>query len=185
VGSQSGVRAAVFAISLVAAASKFALSPLCAIADERFVYRSEEGRFSVDLPVESPSVRELSGSKLSMTDNDVLHSVVSDGAEFAIETHDIPRVAKFLLTSRYILDRSVESMLEDIGAREVDSAKISFLGQPALEVEFEDFDEEFTGRLLLVLADRRLYMVTVQHPSSVDPPRFVAPFFESFSFWLE
>lgn len=174
-----------FAVSLVAAVSKLAISPLCATADERFVYRSEEGRFSVDLPAEPPSVRELSGSKLSMTDNDVLHSVVSDGAEFAVEIHDIPRVAKFLLTNRYILDRSVESMLEDIGAREVDSAEISFLGQPAREVEFENSDQEFTGRLLLVLADRRLYMVTVQHPQSVDPPTSVAPFFESFSFWLE
>jgi len=120
-----------------------------------------------------------------MTDNDVLHSVVSDGAEFAIETHDIPRVAKFLLTNRYILDRSVESMLEDIGAREIDSAEISFLGQSAREVEFEDSDQKFAGRLLLVLAGRRLYMVTVQHPPSVDPPRFAAPFFASFSFWLE
>jgi hypothetical protein len=175
----------VFAILLVAAVSEFALAPLCATADERFVYRSEEGRFTVDLPVGSPSVRELSGSKLSMTDNNVLHSVVADGAEFAVETHDIPRVAKFMLTNRYILDRSVEGMLEDIGAREIDSTEVSFQGQPAREVEFEDSNQEFTGRLLLVLADRRLYMVTVQHPLSVDPPLFVAPFFESFSFWLE
>jgi len=156
-----------------------------ATAGEPFAYRSESGRFSVDLPAEPPSVRELTGSKFSITDNDVLHSVVADGAEFAIEIHDIPRIAKLLMTSRYILDRSVAGMLEDIGAREVDSAEAFFQGEPAREVAYEIPDRAFTGRLLLVLAERRLYLVSVQHPRTIDPPGSVAPFFESFSFWLE
>ena len=156
-----------------------------ATAGEPFAYRSEAGRFSVDLPAESPSVHELTGSKFSITDNNVLHSVVAEGAEFAIEIHDIPLIAKLLLTSHYILDRSVEGMLEDIGAREVDSAEATFQGKPAREVAYEIPDRAFTGKLLLVLAERRLYLVTVQHPRTIDPPGSVAPFFESFSFWLE
>jgi hypothetical protein len=156
-----------------------------ATAGESFAYRSEAGRFSVDLPAEPPSVRELTGSKFSITDNNVLHTVVADGAEFAIEIHDIPRIAKLLMTSRYILDRSVAGMLEDIGAREVDSAEASFQGEPAREVAYEIPDRAFTGRLLLVLAERRLYLVSVQHPRTIDPPGSVAPFFESFSFWFE
>jgi len=83
------------------------------------------------------------------------------------------------------LDRSVEGMLEDIGAREVDSAEATFQGKPAREVAYEIPDRAFTGKLLLVLAERRLYLVTVQHPRTIDPPGSVAPFFESFSFWLE
>jgi hypothetical protein len=156
-----------------------------ATAGEPFAYRSEAGRFSVDLPAEPPSVRELTGSKFSITDNNVLHTVVADGAEFAIEIHDIPRIAKLLMTSRYILDRSVAGMLEDIGAREVDSAEASFQGEPAREVTYEIPDRAFTGRLLLVLAERRLYLVSVQHSRSIAPPGSIAPFFESFSFWLE
>jgi hypothetical protein len=171
--------------AIALAVSMFALAPIRATAGEPFVYRSEAGRFSVDLPAESPSVRELTGSKFSMTENDVLHTVIAEGVEYAVEIHDIPRIADLLLPSHYILDRSVEGMLEDIGAREVDSAEASFLGQPAREVAYEIPDRAFTGRLLLVLAERRLYMVSVQHPQSVAPPGSIAPFFESFSFWLE
>ncbi len=56
-----------------------------ATAGEPFAYRSEAGRFSVDLPAESVSVRELTGSKFSITDNNVLHSVVAEGAENRLE----------------------------------------------------------------------------------------------------
>ncbi len=174
-----------FSIAFAVAFSTFAFAPMRATAGEPFAYRSEVGRFSVDLPAESPSVRELSASKFSITDNNVLHTVVAEGAEFAIEIHDIPRIAKLLMTSRYILDRSVAGMLEDIGAREIDSAEVTFQGAPAREVAFEISDRAFTGRSLLILAERRLYMVSVQHPQSVAPPGSIAPFFESFSFWLE
>ncbi len=174
-----------FAIAFSVASSASALAPMRATAGEPYAYRSEDGRFSVDLPGESPSVRELSESKFPITDNDVLHTVFAEGAEFSIEIHDIPRISKLLLTSRYILDRSVAGMLEDIGAREIDSAEVTFQGAPAREVAFEILDRAFTGRSLLILAERRLYMVSVQHPRSIAPPGSVAPFFESFSFWLE
>jgi hypothetical protein len=156
-----------------------------AAAGELFAYRSEAGRFSVDFPAESPSVEEMSESKFSITDNDVRHTVFADGAEFAVEIHDIPRISQLLLTSHYVLERSVEGMLEDIGAREIDSTETSLQGQPAREVIFETTDPPAVGRLLLVLAGRRLYMVSVRHPRSLDPPDTAARFFESFSFWLE
>jgi len=153
-------------------------------AGEHFAYRSEAGRFSVDFPGEPPSVRELSGSKFSITSNDVLHIAFVGDTEFAVEIHDIPRVAKLLLSSDYILERTVRGMLEDIGGREVDSVETHLQGEPAREVGFEIPDRELTGRLLLVLAGRRLYLVSVQHPRSIGPLGSIAPFFESFSFWL-
>jgi hypothetical protein len=161
------------------------LTPMRAAAGEPFAYRSEAGRFSIDLPAESPSIDELTGSKFSITDNDVRHTVFAEGAEFAVEIHDIPRVAEFLLTSRYVLDRSAKGMLEDIGARTVDSVDISVQGQPAREVVFEIPDQDFTGRLLLVLAGRRLYMVSVRHPQTIEPTGAIVSFFGSFSFWFE
>jgi hypothetical protein len=169
----------------VVALSTTCLAPMRATADEPVTYRSEAGRFSVDFPAESPSVRELTGSKFSITDNNALHTVLAEEVEHSVEIHDIPRIAKLLLTSDYILDRSVEGMLEDMGAREVDSAEASFQGMPAREVVFENTDRALTGRLLAVLAERRLYLVTVQHPQSISPPGSIAPFFESFSFWIE
>jgi hypothetical protein len=176
-----GVRFA--AIALVVSSS--ALAPIHATAEDLFVYRSEAGRFSVDLPAEAPSISELTGSKFSITDNDARHTVFAEGAEYAVEIHDIPRVAEILLTSRYVLERTVKGMLDDIGAREVDSVEVSLQGKPAREVAFEIPDRAFKGRLLLVLAGRRLYLVSVRHPQSIDPPGAIAPFFDSFSFWLE
>jgi hypothetical protein len=173
----------VVALALVILTS--ALTPMRATAGERFVYRSEAGRFSVDLPAGSPSIDELTGSKFSITDNDVRHTVFAEGAEFAVEIHDIPRVAEFMLTSRYVLERSAKGMLEDIGARAVDSVDVSVQGQPAREVAFEIPDQDFTGRLLLVLAGRRLYLVSVRHPQAIEPSGAIASFFESFSFWFE
>ena len=171
--------------SLALAIAAAALSPVDAAAGDFRPYRSETGRFSVEFPGGLPSIRELSGSKFSITGNDVRHTVFAEGAEFAVEIHDIPRVAKLLLTSHYILERTVKGMLEDIGARELDSAEVSFQGEPAREVAFEIPDREITGRLLLILAGRRLYLVSVRHPQSIAPPGSIAPFLERFSFWLE
>ncbi len=182
---QPSARFFALAIAFVIAILTSALTPMRAAAGERFAYRSETGRFSVDLPAEFPSIDELTGSKFSITNNDVRHTVFAEGAEFAVEIHDIPRVAEFLLTSHYVLERSVKGMLEDIGARELNSAEVSLQGEPAREVVFEIPDREFTGRLLLILAGRRLYLVSVRHPRSVDPPGAIAQFFESFSFWFE
>jgi len=182
---QPTVHVVALTIAFAVAFSAITFTPMRATAGEPFAYRSEAGRFSVDLPAESPSVHELTGSKFSITDNNVLHTVFAEGAEFSIEIHDIPRIAELLLSSHYILDRSVAGMLEDIGAREVGSTEASFQGKPAREVVFEIPERAFTGRSLLVLAERRLYLVSVQHPRSIPPPGSIAPFFESFSFWLE
>ncbi len=170
-------------LALVITAVAFSL--LDASAGDLHPYRSETGRFSVDFPGESLSIRELSGSRFSITDNDVRHTVFAEGVEFAVEIHDIPRIAKLLLTTHYILDRTVKGMLEDIGAREVNSVETSLQGEPAREVAFEIPDRELTGRLLLVLAERRLYLVSMRHPQSIDPPGSITSFLESFSFWLE
>jgi hypothetical protein len=184
---QPGVRIATLAVAFVIAlaVSTSTFSPMRATADDLVVYRPEAGRFSIDLPGESPSVRELTGPKFSMTSNDVQHTAFVGDTEFAVEIHDIPRVAEFLLSSTYILERAVKGMLDDIGGREVDSVEASLQGEPAREVRFEIPDRKLTGNLLLVLAGRRLYLVTVQHPESIEPPSATAPFFESFSFWLE
>ncbi|HXV37165.1 MAG TPA: hypothetical protein VEC18_08445 [Myxococcota bacterium] len=167
------------------AAAAFALAPSSAFGDEAHRYRSEPGRFHVELPARSASVAEMEGSKFSITDNDVRHTAFAHGAEFAVEIHDIPRFAEFLLTSRYILDRTVEGMFEDIGARGLASVDVERHGAPAREVAFEIPERDVVGELLVVLADERLYLVTVRHPRSVEPPSTAARFFESFYFWRE
>ena len=163
----------------------FAIAPSIAFADETHRYRSEPGRFHVELPARSVSVAEMEGSKFSITDNDARHTAFAHGAEFAVEIHDIPRFAELLLTSHYILDRTVAGMFDDIGAHALDSADVERQGAPAREVAFEIPERDVVGRLLVVLADERLYLVTIRHPRSLEPPDAAARFFESFSFWID
>ena len=183
---QPSVRVVTLA-ALVVAVSTSALAPMRATAGELFAYRSEAGRFSVDLPGESPSVRELSGSKFSITSNDVQHTAFVGDTEFAVEIHDIPRVAKLLLSSDYILERSRQRVCSRIlvVARSILWRPLS-RESPRARSGSRSRIENSRAELLLVLAGRRLYLVTVQHPRIDRTSRAaIAPFFESFSFWLE
>lgn len=184
---QPGVRGAALALAsaLGFALATSALAPVRSNASDFHPYRSETGRFSVDFPGGSPIVRELTGSKFLMTDNDVNYAVITEGVEFSVEIHDIPRFAELVLTDHYILEESVSGKLEDIGAREVDASEASLQGESAREVVFEAPDRAFTGKLLLVLAQRRLYLVTVLHPPTLGPQDASGRFFGSFSFWPE
>lgn len=172
-------------LALVLALSASLLAHSSATAEERFAYRSEIGRFSVDFPSASLSVDELTGPQFTITDNNLRHTVFVDEAEFVVEIHDIPRLAEILLTSHYVLERAAEGMLDDIGGRELDSTEASVQEQPAREVAFEIPDRAIEGRLLSVLVGRRLYLVSVRYPQSIEAPEASAPFFESFLFWLE
>ncbi len=184
---QPRVRAAALAIALQVALSTIGLASLCFSADDSHPerYRSDFARFSVEFPGGSPVVRELEGTQFTMTGNDVNYAAISAGVEFSVEIHDVPRFAKLMLTDHYILDESVSGKLEDIGARKLDVVETSIQGEPAREVVFEALDRTFKGRMSLVLADRRLYLVGVLHPSSLDPGETSARFIKSFSFWLE
>jgi len=182
----SDARRLVYLIALGFAVSNGTLAPLGSAAGELRTYRSEAGRFRVDFPGASdPTVIELEGNNFAMTKNNFNYSVVSEGIEFSVEIHDIPRVARLMLSSDYILDQSVSGKLSDMNAREVDVVGTSFQGEPAREVVFAASDETFAGRMLLVLADRRIYLVGVLHPPSRDTREFSARFFESFSFWSD
>lgn len=175
------------AAALAAALATIGLAPVLSSADEPrpHHYRSDFGRFSVEFPGGSPVVRELEGTQFTMTGNDVNYAAMLAGVEYSVEIHDVPRFAKLMLTDHYILDQSVTGKLDDIGARRLDVVETSIQGKPAREVVFEALDRTFTGRMSLVLADRRLYLVGVLRPASLDSQDAGARFFESFSFWLE
>ncbi len=168
-----------------AIALALAVSSPVAAEDDLHAFRSEDGRFSIDFPGEAPRERELEGEKFTFTDNNIRYELDVENAEFAVEIHDVPRAASALLPSRFIIENAKSGLLEDIGGREVDSAVVSRLEQPGRLVTFEIPEEEVTGKLLLVLAKSRLYLVTVRHPEDDDPPMSFSSFFESFEFWFE
>ena len=102
-----------------------------------------------------------------------------------MELHDIPKAAAWLLTDEFVLKQAAKGMLDDIGGRELQAQSASRQDQPARRVSFELPDREARGDVLLVLVDRRLYLVSAHHPVEQDPPVTFARFLESFRFWLE
>ena len=176
-------------------AAGFGLALLCAIvsivddrtatASDLFDFRSDSGRFRIGFPGMAPASRNMPAAKFASTTNNVLHEVRVDETEFAVELHDIPRVAAMLLTHDFILERAKEGLLADIGAREVTSRDVSRQHHPARRVHYEVPDQGLQGELLLVLAKRRLYLVSAHYPTRHDPPATLSTFLESFEFWLE
>lgn len=160
-------------------------APSRAGTGEPLAFRSDDGRFSILFPENPPETEELRGERFSVTDNNARHAVELRGAEFAVEIHDIPRAAAMVLSSSFILDRAKLGMLGDMGAEEIDSKSISRQAQPGRLVRFAVPDRGLVGQLLMVLARRRLYLVSVRHRAEEQPPASYAPFFESFEFWLE
>ncbi len=150
-----------------------------------FEFRSDSGRFRVGFPGMAPASRNLSTSKFTSTTHTVLHEVTIEETEFAVELHDIPQVAAMFLTHDFILDRAKAGMLEDIGARELASEEVSQQQQPARRVHYELPDRGLKGEALLVLAERRLYLVSAHHPRKLEPPVSFSTFLASFEFWLD
>ena len=161
------------------------LLPMDGFAGELFDFHSEPGRFKIGFPGDAPASRALSGDKFSATDNDAYHVVEVDEAKFSVELHDIPRVASMLLTDDFVLEQAAKGMLNDIGGRQLEARRASRQDQPARWISFEIPDREVRGDVLLVLADRRLYLVSSHHPVEQHPPVSFAKFLESFRFWLE
>ena len=172
-------------VGALAALASALLLPADGSAGELFDFRSEPGRFRIGFPGDSPTSRAMSGDKFSTTDNDARHVVEVDEAEFSVELHDIPRVAAMLLSDEFVLQQAARGMLDDLGGRQLAARRASRQDQPARWVSFEIPDREVRGDVLLVLAERRLYLVSSSHPVEQHPPVTFAKFLESFRFWLE
>ena len=90
-----------------------------------------------------------------------------------------------LLSRAFILERATAGVLADIGARELTSRVVSRQQHPARRVHYEVPELGLVGELLLVLAERRLYLVSAHHPTQAEPAVSVSTFLDSFEFWLE
>lgn len=154
-------------------------------ADDLYAFRSEPGRFKIGFPGELPRSTALSGEKFNTTDNDEHHVVEIEDARFSVELHDIPRAASLLLTDDFVLEQAAKGLLDDMGAQPIESASASRQDHPARWVSFEIPERHVRGDVMIVLADRRLYLVSARHPVERDPPISFGKFLESFRFWLE
>lgn len=183
-----GRRVASKVASKVASGIGIAVVLLCladAHAGDPLRFRSESGRFLIGFPGGAPQRVDLSAEKFTLTTNNVQHLTRVDDARFAVEMHDIPRAASMFLSDEFVIEQAVRGMLDDMGGRELRSDPTERQNQPARRVAFELPDSGMRGDLLLVLAKRRLYLVTTVYPAQSEPPVPFDRYVDSFEFWLE
>ena len=173
----------------------FSLALLCSVsclvldrtasASDLFDFRSDSGRFRIGFPGMAPVSRNLSTAKFTATTNNILHEVTIGETEFAVEIHDIPRIAAMLLTEDFILESAKDGMLEDIEALELSSGEVSRQQHPARRARYEVPERGLEGELLIVLVKRRLYFVSAHYPTQNKPPVTFSTFLDGFEFWLD
>lgn len=147
---------------------------------------SETGRFQVELPadpLEEPDEEHftllgpVTGEKYTLRSGDLV---------LAVEVRDIPALARTLVPTDSILEKTREGVIDDMGAVEVQERHVTLGGLPA-----RDFVYRIPGqppvfeRALAVLVGRRLYLVTGQAAGRPGSSPELEHFFGSFRFWSE
>jgi len=106
-------------------------------------------------------------------------------ALLAVELHEIPPVAASFISDDMILDQARDSLLRDVDGTLLESRALEFSGAPARDFVYRlPGRTQLAERVLAVLVERRLYLVTgMARAPSGDPQ--VARFLASFRCWRE
>ena len=179
---------------LLAAASALSMTVVAATADldvsksrnggeEWIAFRSERGRFAVELPGSPEEIRDTRatlGGGVHWTE----YRTVRDATELRVEHHDLPWLAKFLLSRDALLKRAKHDLVAEEHGLELSSAVASVQGYPAREVSFQvRADPDLAGDAIFVLVGRRLYVLVVLGPQAERDASVLDRFFASFEIW--
>jgi len=153
-------------------------------------YVSEAGRFSVELPDQprqSHWTRNTWGGEVESAE----FGVETDDVRLRIETHDMPRIARWVMSPLDLLKRASRGLMDDDGGEVVGTRKFEVQNHPAWEVSYriadspeDDFAE--TGAIGLarfVLVADRVYLLSTVHRSGRAPEAAITRFLDSFQFW--
>ncbi|MCH7680623.1 hypothetical protein IID10_14870, partial [candidate division KSB1 bacterium] len=108
-----------------------------------------------------------------------------------IETHDMPRLARWVMSPLDLLKRASRGLLDDDGGEVVGTRKFEVQNHPAWEVSYwiaDSPEDDFaaTGAIGLarfVLVADRVYLLSTVHRSGRAPEAAITRFLDSFQFW--
>jgi hypothetical protein len=134
-------------------------------------FKSQEGRFSVDMPGTPQSQQRLQGDIVVK----IVQVVEGRAGAFSLSYNDLPEVGPAGATLAQVLDQ-VGTMGKEVGAR----TQIRVQGHPGLETEFEIQGGHAWYRTVLV--GKRLYQMNVfaQGPTKSSYAPRARRFFDSF-----
>jgi hypothetical protein len=146
------------------------------------VFAPADGRFAVELPGQPVIERDSHWTPVGSVVMTKYWLRVGDSL-LAVEMHDIPPVASALVSDDRILDGAREGVLHDVSGTQIEGKSLTYQGAPARDFRYRlPGEARLEERVLAVLVERRLYLVTgmARAPES-DPD--VARFFASFRCW--
>jgi hypothetical protein len=147
-------------------------------------FAPDGARFAVELP-EAPAIeRDSTWTPVGSVHMTKYWLRVGD-ALLAVEQHDIPPVAASFISDEMILDQARDSLLRDVDGTLIESRAVEFQGAPARDFRYRlPGEARLEERVLAVLVERRLYLVTgMARAPGADPQ--VVRFFGSFRCWRE
>ena len=168
--------------ALLGLALAFAAFAATARAAEWTDFTPDGGRFVVALPGRPAVERDSNWTPVGYVYMTKYWLRVGD-ALVAVEVHDIPPVASALISDDRILDQARDALLRDVDGTLIEGRATVFQGAPARDFLYRlPGPAQLLERVLAVLVDRRLYVVTgMARAPTVEPD--VSRFFASFRYW--
>lgn len=146
-------------------------------------FRSPESRFSVSVP-SAPEVTTKTHPTIVGPVRETRYAAGFGETVVAIELHELPRIAVFLLPTGAILDRAREELVKATGGRVIASRDATHRGHSARELTYEIPQQPILKeRALLVLVEHRLYIAFATWPEGSQAGPAAARVFESFEIW--
>jgi hypothetical protein len=139
------------------------------------------GGFSIEMPGEPSSERDEHFTPVGSV-VETKHWLAVEGAELAVETHDIPTLAAAMMSDAMLLDQARDGVIENEGGTAITSHELEFEGAPARAFTYRYPGEPLRlERVLTVLVGARIYLLTGTGADPSGHPA-VARFFDSFTF---
>jgi hypothetical protein len=149
------------------------------------VFSPAEGRFAVELPGPPALERDARLTPVGYV-HQTKYWLRAGDALLAVELHDIPAIAAALMTDEGILDRARDGVIENENGTLLEAHALAFQGAPAREFTYRlPGDAPLVERVLVVLVESRLYLLTGMAARAPASHPDIARFFASFRVWKE
>ena len=144
-------------------------------------YRSEPGRFEVELPG-PPALSRTAHRSFVGTIESVEYLVELGALELRVEHHDVPVVASFFVSEGGLLQRAQQDLVEGEQAQALGAEELRRDGRLVREVRYRLAPEDGRdGRARFLLVDGRLYVLAALYPPERRADPALERFFDSFA----
>lgn len=143
-------------------------------------FAPQGGGFSIELPGEPRFERDDRFTPVGSV-VETKYWLAVEGAELAVETHDIPTLAAAMMSDALLLDQARDGVIGNEGGTAITSRDLEFEGAPARAFTYRYPGEPVRlERVLTVLVGARIYLLTGTGADPFTHPA-VARFFDSFT----